>query len=1045
MSTAEGENRKLLPGDTVTHTGPGAAITISGNNNALSGQGVAVQSGVPGTGSNIQGIKVQAGGSLDLSDGSINTLGEHTAQALVVNGAGSQAVLNDMTLKTEGAGSYAVHASGGGRVEITGGSVDTQGNSAYGLFATGNGTTISASNVLITTLGRESSGVRVEDGAHIVLDRAKLNTQDTSTQWGSKGLSVQRASATATNSNIVSAGGMGIYLSGGSVSFTNGSVDAYRDGVYLATPSYSNGATPPTSSIELRDAVVRSRMGFGLNINSHDARATLERVTIGTNGDYGSGIWLPSSNSQVTARDSRIETEGRSSLGVDNRAGTFTMDGGSITTHGASAHGLYASFQSYDGKSSGAANTVRNVAIETFGNNAAGVVSRTSGASTVLEGGSVTTHGENAYAMLANAASLKVTGTRVRTHGDFAPGLRMGNRGAAASLDGVDLQTSGKEAVGIMAYSSESGLDNTLAIRNSLIATEDGHAIEVAGSGFIAELNDSTVIGRSRTGDGVLLHVGDLNSIAARDVQLNAQRSRLEGDVLLDSGSASLNLRDHSQLIGTLRDNAGRTVDNLSIDDSSAWHMRGDSKVAQLDNAGTLSFVTPDSAFKVLDVSGNLSGGGLFEMRTDLGAGQGDRLRVAGTVEGTHRVLVRNSGAEPKTGGETLNIIQTGGGPGSFVLANRNQVIDAGTYRYELKKDPQGQRKSSSDWSLVNTHRLEPKPEPETTPKPDPEIKPEPPTKPQIIPPATAHDLSTTANAAIDTSAASTVQAIWHAEKGTLVKRLGELRQGQDKGGVWTRGFGERQKLDNHGGRAFEQTVSGLQVGIDKALPVENGRWYVGVMSGISTADRRFAGEGKGNADSYQLGGYATWLGDNGWYLDSVLKANRVQQDFKVVATDGQSVKAKSHQHALGLSLEAGRQMPLGAGWFVEPQVELSTVHVGGTRYHASNGLQVDAGSDDSTQLRVGSRLGQRYELSGGGIVQPYIKLGRAQELDGKSSVRTNGIATRTDLSGGRTELGLGVSASLNNSHQLYADYEHASGSRLDRPWAVSAGYRYSW
>lgn len=1037
LSTSDGEARVLIPGDTITYADTGTAVNISGANNSLSGNGISIQSGIAGTSVSTRGVTVSAGGTLELSGSSFNAMGRANANALVVRDAGSKAILNGTTIETEGLASRGVHAINGGHIKVTGGSVSTRGDHAHGLNAAGADATITAQNSHITALGNGASAVYAENGASIVLDQARLNAAGTTTEGGN-GISTLRGSVTATNTYIVSARGKGIRVEGGTVSLSNGTINVHDDGVLLATPSYQSGTLPPPSIVHLRDVMVHSVTGNGFNANSDDAQARLERVQISSNGSQVSGIWLPGRNGVVTAKDSTIEMTGTNGVGVDNRAGTFTMDGGSITTRGTRGYGLYVS-ELYAGSDSRATSTARGVAIETFGEGAIGVVSRLSGASAVLEGGSVTTHGNAAYGMLANGAHLAATGTTVRTYGESSHGLMMGNAGVAVTLDGVGIRTSGAGANGLLAYSRTTGVDSAISIRNSHIETEDGNGIMVEGSGLTANLADTTIIGKSGGGNGTLLYVnewappstsGTTSTIAARNVQLDAQRSRLEGDVVLDSGSASVSLRDHSVLTGALRGNAGRMVDTLSIDGTSTWRVRGDSAVTRLDNAGTVSFVTPGSGFKVLDVTGNLSGGGLFEMRTDLGAGRGDLLRVGGTVEGIHRVLVANSGAEPLTGGGSLKIIQSEGGPGSFKLANRDQVVDAGTYRYTLQtSDKVGGR--PTDWSLVNTSQLWP----ETAPPPDPS---------QIAPP-TPDDLSTTANAAINTSGAGTAHAIWYAERGTLVRRMGELRQGKDEGGVWMRGFGERQKLDNRGGRAFAQTVSGLELGVDKYLPVDGGRWYVGGITGYSSADRRFHDEGGGGADSYHLGGYATWLADTGWYVDSVLKANRIRQDFKVTATDGQSVKAKSYQNAIGMSVEGGRQIRFGEGWFVEPQVALSMLHAGGANYHASNGLGVNAGSGNSIQLRVGSLLGRRYELANGNAVQPYIKLSQSQEFDGKSTVRTNGIATRTDLSGGRTELGLGIAASLGANHRLYADYEYASGSRLDQPWSLSMGYRYTW
>lgn len=1062
LSSPNGESMLLDPGDTVVNRQVAPAILISGAGNALAGDRVSIESGIADTGVGATGITLRSGGTLDLSNSTINTQGYRNAQGVVVQDAGSKAVLNGNTITTEGQESHGVYAREGGQAEVTGGTISARGYGAHGLNSAGAGSTITAQGLEITAWGAEAAAVNAEDGGSIVLDKARLNANDTATQWGSRGIMINRGSVTATHTDIRTLRGRGIETSGGTLSLSQSTIDAYSSGVHLGSAS---GASITQSTAKLTDVKIHSEAGYGLNAQS-ESRATLERVQIDSNGSQVSGIWLPS-KAVVSVKDSTIEMTGANGVGVDNRAGTFTMDGGSITTHGTSGHGLYSS-EAWTGSGGRATSTLRNVAIETFGQAAIGVVSRTAVSDIAFEGGSVTTHGKTAYGMLVNGGRLQATGTTVRTTGDFATGLRMGNSGATVTLDGVDMRTSGTGAAGLMAYSMKAGVDNEVTIRNSHIETEDGHGITVEGSGLTANLVDSMVIGKSRNGgNGTLLQqdewTGSDNAklnIAARNVQLNALRSRLEGDVAIDSGSASLSLQDHSMLTGALLDRNGRTVDKLSIDDSSVWRVRGNSAVADLDTTGSVSFDTPGSDFKTLDISGNLKGGGLFEMRTDIGSGQGDLLRVAGTVEGNHRVLVANSGTEPATANGALKLIQTEGGPGSFSLANRGQVVDVGTYRYELKRDDSAGGRPT-DWRLLNTGRnapVEPPaiiPPPVTPPpvEPPPVLPPPVPPLPVDPPPVTPpgpdkprpEHLSTAANAAINTSAASTAQAIWHAVSGTLARRMGELRQGKDQDGLWIRSFGERQKLDNHGARAFEQTVSGMQIGADKSLPVEDGRWYIGGIAGYSSADRHFSGDGSGSANSYHLGAYTTWLADSGWYVDGVLKANRIQQDFKVEATDGQRVKGKTSQNAIGATLEAGRQLQLGEGWFVEPQAGMAVVHVNGDNYRASNGLDVSAGAGNSLQLRAGSALGRRIELANADFIQPYVKVGRAQEFNGKSTVRTNGIATRTDLSGGRTELGLGIAAALGASHRVYADYEYANGSKLDKPWSVSAGYRYTW
>ncbi|MGE8367433.1 hypothetical protein [Cupriavidus sp.] len=486
LSTPDGEARVLIPGDTVTHADVGAAVNISGANNALLGNGVSIQSGIAGTSVNTQGVTVGADGTLDLSASSINALGRDKAIALVVRDAGSKAVLNGTTIKTDGRASLGVSAINGGRVEITGGSVFTQGDSSHGLNAAGTDATITAHKAKITVLGDSASAVYAEDGARIILDQAKLEAAGTTPNRGNKGISVNRGSVTATNTEIVSVRGMGIHAAGGSISFSNGTIDAYRDGVYL---SRAGGATFTPANAEMRDAVVHSETGCGIDVNADGVHATLERVQIGSKGSYVAGIRLPSDN-VVTAKDVSIKMTGASGVGVDNRAGAFTMDGGTITTRGVSGHGLYVS-ELYSGSGGRATSTARGVTIETFGDASIGVVSRRPGASVVLEGGSVTTRGHTAYGMLAAGARLEATGTTVRTYGDYSAGLMMGNAGAAVTLDRVDMRTSGAGANGVLAYANTPGVDNTISIRNSHIETEAGNGIAVEGSGLTANLVDT--------------------------------------------------------------------------------------------------------------------------------------------------------------------------------------------------------------------------------------------------------------------------------------------------------------------------------------------------------------------------------------------------------------------------------------------------------------------------------------------------------------------------------------------------------------------------
>ncbi|WP_082665811.1 autotransporter outer membrane beta-barrel domain-containing protein [Candidatus Williamhamiltonella defendens] len=109
-----------------------------------------------------------------------------------------------------------------------------------------------------------------------------------------------------------------------------------------------------------------------------------------------------------------------------------------------------------------------------------------------------------------------------------------------------------------------------------------------------------------------------------------------------------------------------------------------------------------------------LSGQGTFWMNTDIAGKKGDSLHVRGEANGQFDVIVTDSGNSPKAG-DTLKIIQTGGGGAEFTLANPGKVVDVGTYQYHLVPDD-----LKRSWSLAS-HQTQtsekPQPGSESTPK----------------------------------------------------------------------------------------------------------------------------------------------------------------------------------------------------------------------------------------------------------------------------------------------------------------------------------------
>ncbi|QAX84380.1 autotransporter outer membrane beta-barrel domain-containing protein [Pseudomonas sp. DTU12.3] len=491
------------------------------------------------------------------------------------------------------------------------------------------------------------------------------------------------------------------------------------------------------------------------------------------------------------------------------------------------------------------------------------------------------------------------------------------------------------------------------------------------------------------------------------------------GQVNLYSGAQANGLVAQAGGTVNVMENGVKTVDSLTLD------------------GGRLAFApSSDGSFKTFTVNA-LSGSGSILMNTDIANQRDDLLIVqgAGLASGDHTLIVGDTGHEPVTADGRLRLVDTNGGIAKFGLYGGH--VDAGAFRYTLQQQ-------GDDWVLASSGAMPLEPvDPVKPVDPAEPLEPVVPvTPPRPIDPAPEH-LSKGANAAI---AAHTAGAsLWGAQMNALVKRLGELRMGKDDGGVWTRAIGKRFDVSERSSRAYTQDVSGLEIGADKAFSVDSGKVYVGGMLGSARSDLDFGEGASGDIDSRMFGIYATYLNDNGVYVDSVLKYSRFDTDIKTPSNLGQAVKGSYSTNGIGADIEVGKRIDLQDGWFVEPQVELTATRTQGASYTASNGLRVKSDNLDSLQSRVGSLFGRSLQLGNGMQVQPYVKASYITEHAGSSKVEVNGNKLDARLPGNRLELGFGGVLQVSEKSKISLDAEYAKGNGIEQPFGVSLGYRYLW
>ena len=161
---------------------------------------------------------------------------------------------------------------------------------------------------------------------------------------------------------------------------------------------------------------------------------------------------------------------------------------------------------------------------------------------------------------------------------------------------------------------------------------------------------------------------------------------RLEGRSVLNLGK--------SVLEGRIQADAA-TKTNLSAD--ARWKMTDSSTVGNLSGSSgaeiTLNAADKSAVnrFHTLTVNGNLSGNIRFNYLADMAQSKGDKVVVNGLASGVHRLFVQNTGREPVRAASALTLLELNhkeqaGSQVDIALANPNQAVDLGAYRYRLVK-----------------------------------------------------------------------------------------------------------------------------------------------------------------------------------------------------------------------------------------------------------------------------------------------------------------------------------------------------------------------
>ena len=265
-------------------------------------------------------------------------------------------------------------------------------------------------------------------------------------------------------------------------------------------------------------------------------------------------------------------------------------------------------------------------------------------------------------------------------------------------------------------------------------------------------------------------------------------------------------------------------------------------------------------------------------------------------------------------------------------------------------------------------------------------------------------------------------------------KRMGDLRASEGTYGAWARYDGGKLKGDGHTKTDFNT----IQVGADTILADYGTR----VGFAFSYTDGEFdASRSTSDIKAYGLAGYATWMADNGMFVDTVVRLAKFENDLTVDKTFTGSMD----NMAFSVSGEFGWRFDLNDLFYVEPQAEVMYTRVKGDDFNLGN-ARYSVDDVDNLTGRIGFASGIKCPNNRGDL---YVRASVVHEFLGDSKITGTAAGStgvvKIDGEDTWVEYGFGGNFNLTKNAYLWADVERTSGATIDTDWRATVGVRYAW
>ncbi|MEX9564238.1 autotransporter outer membrane beta-barrel domain-containing protein [Morganella morganii] len=406
---------------------------------------------------------------------------------------------------------------------------------------------------------------------------------------------------------------------------------------------------------------------------------------------------------------------------------------------------------------------------------------------------------------------------------------------------------------------------------------------------------------------------------------------------------------------------------------------------------------------------GTLTGQGDFYISTQMADGWGDHITVSNKATGNFGIEFADSGKEPKSA-TRHTVVSVNSGDATFRLLNKDETAEIGAYQYSLKKTQSG---DSTEWYLQGKRKGD---------------------KETIAPSYSARGVM---------AMAAAPRQVLQAESVSLQQRQGNYYSNpQHSYGLWTRYLHDNTRLNDKNDTAFKNKLDGMQIGVDKPFRLEDSTVLVGVFTGFSRSKVSTSDYGNGTVESWHGGLYATYLHDNGFYADAMLKGNRLDNTNNGRMKNGSAARGDYHQNAFTASVESGFNYEIMPALTVQPYGKLQYARIGSADYELSNGMRADIHSADSFQGEAGALVSTSFEVRSA-VLKPYARLAVVHEFTKENDVTINRTNTfSNDFSGSTGKYGLGLDAQITPQAAFYTEINYLNGNKRETPVSADLGFR---